>query len=216
MSSVPGHLQFRCTCRARRQRLSLVSCLDERPLLHCSPHRSLVGPTQSQTGNWSGIDALRYHGHRGSSHSACGDASGEEDYPVHPDSVRQPGVPAGEVKGPFSWQSRIYPGTARDYWIYVPAQYDGSKPACVFVVQDGLNRAKDWKLPEVMDNLIHEGAMPVTIGVFINSGVVPAPNENAQPRFNRSFEYDSMGESLRTISAGGDPARGAEDVQSLR
>jgi sugar lactone lactonase YvrE len=36
--------------------------------------------------------------------------------------------------------------------------------------------------------------MPVTIGIFINPGAVPAPKDDAQPRFNRSFEYDGMGD----------------------
>ena len=34
--------------------------------------------------------------------------------------------------------------------------------------------------------------MPVTVGIFINPGVVPAASEAALPRFNRSFEYDSV------------------------
>ena len=118
----------------------------------------------------------------------------QESYPDHPDSLRQEGVPRGEIEGPFEWRSEIFPGTVRNYSIYVPAQYDPTEPACVFVVQDGLNRANGWKLPVVMDNLIHQGDMPVTIGIFISPGVVPAPHENAQPRFNRSFEYDGMGD----------------------
>jgi sugar lactone lactonase YvrE/enterochelin esterase-like enzyme len=118
----------------------------------------------------------------------------EENYPAHPDSLVKPGVPQGKLEGPFVWKSEIYPGTERNYQLYIPAQYDASKPACVFVVQDGIGRAKEWKLPTVMDNLIATGEMPVTIGIFIEPGVVPAPNENAQPRFNRSFEYDGLGD----------------------
>ena len=121
-------------------------------------------------------------------------AHAQESYPDHPNSVRQDGVPEGSIEGPFEWRSEIFPGTVRNYSIYVPAQYDPAEPACVFVVQDGLNRANGWKLPVVMDNLIHQGDMPVTIGIFISPGVVPAPHENAQPRFNRSFEYDGMGD----------------------
>jgi sugar lactone lactonase YvrE/enterochelin esterase-like enzyme len=109
------------------------------------------------------------------------------------DSMPQPGVPEGRIEGPFEWQSQVFPGTRRNYWLYVPQQYDATKPACVFVVQDGLGRAKDWHLTTVMDNLIHKQEMPVTIGIFIEPGVVPATSEGAQPRFNRSFEYDSLG-----------------------
>lgn len=118
----------------------------------------------------------------------------EESYPDHPDSLPQEGVPQGRIEGPFTFRSTVFPGTVRDYWVYVPARYDADRPACVFVVQDGLNRAKDWKLPAVLDNLIHKGDIPVQIGVFINPGVVPAVNDNALPRFNRSFEYDSLGD----------------------
>ena len=127
--------------------------------------------------------------------AACGASfAQEENYPDHPDSVKKSGVPEGRVEGPFDWSSQIFPGTKRQYWVYVPAQYDAAKPACVLVTQDGKNMADGWKLPVVMDNLIHEKAMPVTIGVFINPGVVPAPNDKAQPRFNRSYEYDAMGD----------------------
>lgn len=103
-------------------------------------------------------------------------------------------IPTGEVKGPFAWNSRIFPGTERNYWIYVPAQYDGSQEACVLVLQDGLGRARDWNLAAVMDRLIQSGEMPVTVGIFIDPGVVPAPNDDAQPRYNRSFEYDALGD----------------------
>jgi sugar lactone lactonase YvrE len=36
--------------------------------------------------------------------------------------------------------------------------------------------------------------MPVTIGIFINPGVLQAPSAEQQSRFNRSFEYDSLGD----------------------
>jgi enterochelin esterase family protein len=59
-----------------------------------------------------------------------------QDYILGPDSQRQPSVPRGTVKQ-LSWASKIYPGTVRDYWIYVPSQYDPHKPACVMIFQDG-------------------------------------------------------------------------------
>lgn len=47
-------------------------------------------------------------------------------------------APKGEVLK-FSFEnSKVYPGTYRDYWVYVPAQYDGKTPACVYVNQDGI------------------------------------------------------------------------------
>jgi len=119
-----------------------------------------------------------------------------DDYTLGPDSQIQEGVPRGEVTQ-YSWTSRIFPGAVRDYWIYVPKQYDPAKPACVMVFQDGGGYVKvdgSWRVPIVFDNLIHKKEMPVTIGIFINPGVVPAASEKALPRFNRSFEYDGLGD----------------------
>ena len=119
---------------------------------------------------------------------------GAEDYVLGPDSLVQPGVPKGELTK-RSWTSRVFPGTTRDYWVYVPKQYDASKPAAVMVFQDGAGYVREdgnWRVPVVFDNLIHKGEMPVTVGVFVNPGVVPAASEQALPRFNRSLEYDSV------------------------
>ena len=97
--------------------------------------------------------------------------------------------PAGEVLQ-FSFEnSRIFPGTFRDYWVYVPRQYDGTTPACVHVNQDGIQ----FDAPKVFDRLIHEKKMPVTIGVFVMHGRVKAARPDALDRFNRSYEYDGLG-----------------------
>ena len=74
----------------------------------------------------------------------------------------------------------------------MPAQYRPDQPACVYINQDGIQ----WKAPTVFDNLIHSKEMPVTIGVFITPGRVMADTgTNAQNRFNRSFEYDGLGDA---------------------
>ncbi len=94
------------------------------------------------------------------------------------------------LKFPFN-ESKIFPGTTRDYSIYIPKQYDPAKPACLFVDQDGIQ----FGAPTVFDNLIARGEMPVTIGVFIPPGKVKAPNSEALDRFNRSLEYDGLGDA---------------------
>ncbi|MEO5681530.1 MAG: SMP-30/gluconolactonase/LRE family protein [Chitinophagaceae bacterium] len=113
-----------------------------------------------------------------------------EKYAVDSASVEHTGVPKGEVlKFTFN-QSAIFPGTTRDYWVYIPAQYKPGKPACVYINQDGIQ----WKAPTVFDNLIFKNEMPVTIGVFISPGKVMADKGSAGlDRFNRSFEYDGLG-----------------------
>ena len=114
-----------------------------------------------------------------------------EDYPVDSNSIVHPGVPKGEIlKFTFS-QSKIFPGTFREYWVYVPAQYKADQPACVYVNQDGIQ----WNAPTVFDNLIFQKAMPVTIGIFIQPGKVLADSgSQTNDRYNRSFEYDGLGD----------------------
>lgn len=114
-----------------------------------------------------------------------------ENYPEDSASIEHPGVPKGEVLKFTFENSKIFPGTWREYWIYVPAQYRSDKPACVYVNQDGIQ----WKAPAVFDNLIHNKEMPVTIGVFITPGRIRATNTNALDRFNRSLEYDGLGDA---------------------
>ncbi len=114
-----------------------------------------------------------------------------DNYKSGPDSKPQPSVPKGEILKFTFAGSKIFPGTTRDYWVYVPAQYKPEKPACVFVCQDGIR----FGAPTVFDNLIKTKEMPVTIGVFVAPGVVKATDANAAlDRFNRSFEYDGLGD----------------------
>jgi gluconolactonase len=105
-----------------------------------------------------------------------------------PDSQVQPGTPTGEViKGEFD-HSNVYPGTWREYWVYIPKQLDRAKPAPVMVFQDGLQ----YNAPVVFDNLIHKKDVPPMVGVFVMHGRVKAPSNDALDRMNRSVEYDSV------------------------
>src|SRR5262249_7187858 len=68
-----------------------------------------------------------------------GRAPAADDYVMGPDSYPHDGVPRGKVTH-FKWdKSKVYEGTERDCWVYVPEQYDGKTPACVMVFQDGGN-----------------------------------------------------------------------------
>lgn len=125
----------------------------------------------------------------------CSASSVADEYTLGSDSLPQDGVPQGTVTEQTLNESTAYPGTTRQYWIYVPAQYDGTEPACVMVFQDGgsyVSLERDFRTPTVFDNLIHQGAMPVTIGIFINPGEYPAEKEGDKPKRNRSVEYDTL------------------------
>ncbi|WP_018217350.1 alpha/beta hydrolase [Salinispora vitiensis] len=112
-------------------------------------------------------------------------------YAHGPDSSAQQGVPAGETIE-FDWrESRAYPGTSRRFWVHLPAQYDPTKPAALIVFQDGelnLDPEGEVRGGTVLDNLIHHGEMPVTIGLFVDPGTF----EGAESPTNRNFEYDAF------------------------
>src|SRR5262249_18489300 len=120
---------------------------------------------------------------------------GIEPYNLGPDSLPRPGIPRGDVTQ-YHWRSeRIYPGTERDYWLYVPQQYRPDQPACLMVFQDGpMYLAPECNVPVVFDNLIQQGGMPITLGLFVN----PGDRGPGMPIYggvdNRSVEYDSLGD----------------------
>jgi enterochelin esterase family protein len=131
-------------------------------------------------------------------------------YPLGPDSMQHPGVPAGVLSDKLSITSSIYDGMVSDYWIYVPAQYDAKVPAALMVFQDGGNYIKrDGNNPalNVIDNLIAQHRIPVMICVFVMpgdiSGSPDTPTYRAAQRYGekygrtlkdstRSLEYDTV------------------------
>ena len=126
-------------------------------------------------------------------------AQAADNYTLGADSTnRAPGVLKGRVETFEFNESKVFPGTSRQGWIYIPAQYDGSKPAALMVFQDGHEYVREGgsqRVPIVLDNLIARGEMPVTIALFLNPGHrgTGAPAANGWgDRNNRSFEYDSV------------------------
>ncbi len=125
--------------------------------------------------------------------SLVGQPARAQEYKLGPDSMQQPDVPKGDVTYYKAKNSKVFPGSEHDVWVYVPKQYDPAKPACVMIFQDGggfQDRNGGNRVPVVFDNLIAKKQMPVTVAIMINPGVVPAAGPNALPRYNRSFEYD--------------------------
>jgi enterochelin esterase family protein len=105
-----------------------------------------------------------------------------------PEAYAMPGVPQGKISEKIVSESKIYPGMKYDWWIYVPPQYDASKPAAVMVWQDGekhVNRDGAVRTLNITDNLIHQGKIPVMIQVFVSPGTVDG-------RRWRSVQYDTV------------------------
>ena len=123
-------------------------------------------------------------------------ADPDRDYVLGPDSQPQAGVPTGSITKHCWDNSRTFPGTVRDYWVYVPAQYDPGDPACLMVFQDGQGYVQTdgpIRVPVVADNLIHRGEMPVTICLFVNPGTRPGePVPDYLPDRPRQIEYDTL------------------------
>lgn len=123
----------------------------------------------------------------------------DSQYELGPDSQRQEGVPKGKIEEHEFLTSNVFPGTKRRYSVYVPAQYSEDEPVCLMVFQDGHAYQAEqgqFRVPVVLDNLIHKGELPVMIAVFIDPGhkkeELPE-NRGWRPEpENRSFEYDSM------------------------
>jgi hypothetical protein len=119
-------------------------------------------------------------------------------YELTADSLQQSDVPRGRLEGPFEFKSKIIAGTVRRYWIFVPAQYTPDEPASVLVFQDGqraTNPQGSLRVPTVMENLIHRGEIPVTIGIFITPGHRAdryPDNLGMSNPDHRAEEYDSL------------------------
>ncbi len=115
-----------------------------------------------------------------------------DSYPLTRDSNPQPGIPKGNTFEFEMTNSTVFPGTTRTITVYVPAQYAGGKPACLYVGFDGLG----FNAATVFDNLIAQHAMPVTIGIGVSPGTVLSARAPENPRFDRSFEFDSRSDRL--------------------
>ena len=124
-----------------------------------------------------------------------------------PDSDRWPQVAAGKTVQ-FEWRdSAIYPGTSRRFWVHVPAGYDPARPAGLMVFQDGqwyLDPDGEVRAATVLDNLVHRGDIPSTIGLFVEPGVRAGA---ATPK-NRNIEYGRVRTSpMRPSSSTGHSRR---------
>jgi enterochelin esterase-like enzyme/sugar lactone lactonase YvrE len=108
---------------------------------------------------------------------------------VAPD-IKPEDIPKGTTKEFTFDKSEIFPGTTRKVTVFIPAQYDGSKPACVYVKTDGYNP----KEQQLLERMIATKEIPVTVGVFVRPGDVVAPMKGTGGRRNRDLEYDGMGD----------------------
>src|SRR5881394_726530 len=135
-------------------------------------------------------------GGSGGSTSGAADPSADGDFVIGPTYANaaevtvRPGTPAGTLTtfGMNSEDSRIYPGLrgpyTRNVTVYVPRQYVPGTPAPFIVAQDG----KGWtpRLQPILDNLIHQGRLPVMVAIMIDNGGGDGKGSE------RGLEYDTV------------------------
>src|SRR6185295_19209984 len=115
------------------------------------------------------------------------------EYSLGPDSQPQPGVPNGTLSRHTLAAGKFFPGTPHNYQVYVPAQYEASRPIAFMIFLDGSGYAgNNVRVPVVLDNLIAKKDVPPMIAMFIDPGIMPALIDEAQNRYERIFEYDSL------------------------
>jgi Putative esterase len=123
------------------------------------------------------------------------------EYPFTQDSLVQENTQKGKLTGPFEFHSKIFAGTVRQYWIYVPANYNKKRPPNLLVFQDGqraTNPNGSLRIPIVLDNLIHKKEIPSTLGIFITPGNLSEryPDNLGMSNPNhRAEEYDALNDN---------------------
>lgn len=137
--------------------------------------------------------------------------------------VIAPSVPTGRLTHARHVSSIVYPGVERNYAVYVPQQYRDGMETCLMVFQDGAHYlGPEANTARVLDALIDDDSMPVTIAVFVEPGETgPGLPVYGGPG-NRSLEYDATGpdyarflldellpEALAGYRVSNDPARRA-------
>jgi sugar lactone lactonase YvrE len=121
-----------------------------------------------------------------------------QDYTLGPDSEPHDGVPKGAVTKFTLAPGKDYPGTPHNCAVYVPEQYDASKPTPFMIFLDGGQALGDsLRVPVVLDNLIAKHELPAMIAIFVDPGILPVVSDPshadiAQNRYNRIYEYDSL------------------------
>jgi sugar lactone lactonase YvrE len=115
------------------------------------------------------------------------------DYSLGADSQPHADVPHGTVTRHTLAPGKFFPGTPHNYQVYVPAEYEPSRPAAYMIFLDGSGYAGDAvRVPVVLDNLIARHDLPPMLAIFLDPGVMPALSDQAQNRYERIFEYDSL------------------------
>jgi enterochelin esterase-like enzyme len=126
--------------------------------------------------------------------------AGDAPYNPCPEALAGDEVERGAVAKYADWdQSRLYPGTLRDIYVYKPPHLEKSHPANLIVFNDGagyLNRTGPVRAARVLDSLHAKSEIAPTVAVFVNPGrprdATLDASGGAAAQEQRSREYDAM------------------------
>jgi enterochelin esterase family protein len=158
------------------------------------PEMRLVDTTDAQMSeedDWAAFFTLNISGQDKAAYIRSWDRT--SDYSLSPDSLPQDDVAAGRLLR-FRWtSSTVYPGVERDVWLYLPAGAEDHESVNLVVFQDGPSYfGPHVNATFVLDNLIHRGEIPMTVGLFVNPGEKGPGYPHFGGNDNRSVEYDTV------------------------
>jgi enterochelin esterase-like enzyme len=114
-------------------------------------------------------------------------------YTNAPELTARPGTPVGTLTtfAMASEDSKVYPGLRGPYMrnvtVYVPRQYVPGTEAPFIVAQDG--RSWTARLQPILDNMIHDGRLPVMVAIMIDNGGGDGKGSE------RGLEYDTLSDA---------------------
>jgi enterochelin esterase-like enzyme len=113
------------------------------------------------------------------------------------ESLPQEGVPAGQYFH-FRWTSHtVYPGVTSSVYLYLPHGAEQAESVNLMVCLDGLYYVgEQCRATAVLDNLVHKGEIPMTVGLFHNPGETGPGYPIYGGSTNRAVEYDSVNEDF--------------------
>ncbi len=120
-----------------------------------------------------------------------------EPYGKPAEATLKPGVTPGLLSPLTPFESALYRGHVFGYRLYVPAAYQPGKPAAMMVFQDGPSHYLGQSEAKffanvVLDNLIAEGSIPVSLGLFVDTCMTACDNDRVAVYDDISQKYASF------------------------
>ncbi|HRK21083.1 MAG TPA: alpha/beta hydrolase-fold protein [Fimbriimonadaceae bacterium] len=115
-----------------------------------------------------------------------------EVYRPNPAVDPPPGGRKGEMRDMGEWKSKVFPGTTRKWFLYLPPNFEAGKEYPALFGTDA-QWDKEWQA-NALENCAREKRIPPTVGIFIEPGQDRPGNYR-----NRSYEYARLSPDYTTF-----------------